>query len=36
MPLPLEQVMASWTRLRALGASTVYAGHGPVRPMPDA
>ena len=30
----MEQVMASWERLRALGARTVYAGHGPVRPMP--
>lgn len=26
-------VTASWNRLRALGAKTVYAGHGPVRPM---
>ena len=32
----MEQVMASWARLRALGARTVYAGHGPVRPMPAA
>lgn len=32
----MEQVMASWARLRALGARTVYAGHGPVRPMPGA
>ncbi len=32
----MELVMASWTRLRALGATTVYAGHGPVRPMPAA
>ena len=32
----MEQVMASWARLRALGARTVHAGHGPVRPMPDA
>jgi glyoxylase-like metal-dependent hydrolase (beta-lactamase superfamily II) len=32
----MEQVMASWERLRALGARSVYAGHGPVRPMPDA
>jgi glyoxylase-like metal-dependent hydrolase (beta-lactamase superfamily II) len=30
MPL----VSGSWERLRALGARTVYAGHGPVRPMP--
>src|SRR3972149_2352957 len=30
----MEQVMASWERLRALGARTVYAGHGPGRPMP--
>lgn len=29
-------VMKSWATLRALGASTVYAGHGPVRPMPAA
>jgi glyoxylase-like metal-dependent hydrolase (beta-lactamase superfamily II) len=28
------EVMASWRRLRELGARTVYAGHGPVRPMP--
>ncbi len=27
-------VTASWTRLRDLGARTVHAGHGPVRPMP--
>jgi len=32
----VEQVMASWARLRALGARTVHAGHGPVRPMPTA
>lgn len=32
----MEQVMQSWERLHALGASTVYAGHGPVRPMPTA
>lgn len=31
----MEQVMASWAHLRALGARTVYAGHGPVRPMQD-
>lgn len=31
----METVMTSWARLRALGARTVYAGHGPVRPMPD-
>ncbi len=29
-------VTRSWQRLRDLGARTVYAGHGPVRPMPDA
>lgn len=29
-------VAASWQRLRELGATTVYAGHGPVRPMPAA
>ena len=32
----MAQVMQSWDRLRALGATTVYAGHGPVRPMPAA
>ncbi len=32
----MEQVIASWAHLRALGARTVYAGHGPVRPMPEA
>lgn len=31
-----ESVTASWVRLRALGATTVHAGHGPVRPMPTA
>lgn len=31
----MEQVLASWARLRASGARTVYAGHGPVRPMPE-
>jgi glyoxylase-like metal-dependent hydrolase (beta-lactamase superfamily II) len=30
----LATVEASWARLRALGARTVHAGHGPVRPMP--
>lgn len=30
-----EVVMQSWQRLRDLGAKTVYAGHGPVRPFPD-
>ncbi|MEK7239538.1 MAG: MBL fold metallo-hydrolase [Gemmatimonadota bacterium] len=29
-------VSRSWQRLRELGATTVYAGHGPVRPMPAA
>jgi glyoxylase-like metal-dependent hydrolase (beta-lactamase superfamily II) len=29
-----EVVAGSWLRLRDLGASMVYAGHGPVRPMP--
>lgn len=29
-----EAVARSWQRLRDLGATTVYAGHGPVRPMP--
>ncbi len=28
-------VRASWDRLRALGATTVYPGHGPVRPIGD-
>jgi ribonuclease/clavin/mitogillin len=32
----MKLVMQSWTRLRALGATTVYAGHGSVRPMPEA
>lgn len=32
----LDVVMASWARLRTLGAQAVYAGHGPVRLMPDA
>lgn len=32
----MELVMQSWATLRVLGARTVYAGHGPVRPMPDA
>lgn len=30
----MEQVKQSWQRLRELGATTVHAGHGPVRPMP--
>lgn len=30
----VETVLASWARLRALGATTVHDGHGPVRPMP--
>ena len=30
-----DVVMASWRTLRDRGAKTVYAGHGPVRPMPD-
>jgi glyoxylase-like metal-dependent hydrolase (beta-lactamase superfamily II) len=30
----LTVVTDSWERLRTLGARTVYAGHGPVRPMP--
>ena len=30
----MELVMNSWARLHALGARTVYLGHGPVRPMP--
>ena len=32
----MDAVMASWARLRALGAKSVHAGHGPVRPMPAA
>lgn len=32
----MDQVMPSWECLRALGARTVYAGRGPVRPMPTA
>lgn len=31
----MDAVMASWARLRDLGARQVYAGHGPVRPMPS-
>ena len=31
-----EAVMASWQRLRDHGATTVYAGHGPVRPIAPA
>lgn len=31
----MDAVMASWVRLRDLGAQQVYAGHGPVRPMPS-
>lgn len=29
-----EAVAGSWQRLHGLGATMVYAGHGPVRPMP--
>ena len=29
-----DVVMASWRRLGELGARTVHAGHGPIRPMP--
>ncbi len=32
----MAAVLTSWATLRALGATTVYAGHGPVRPMPAA
>ncbi len=32
----MQQVLASWAQLRAIGARTVYAGHGAVRPMPAA
>src|SRR5438105_4364888 len=28
-----EAVAESWAKIRALGATTVYAGHGPVRPI---
>ena len=28
-------VTESWDRLRALGARTVYAGHGPIYDMPE-
>lgn len=31
-----QVVAASWARLRALGARTVHAGHGPPYPMPPA
>jgi glyoxylase-like metal-dependent hydrolase (beta-lactamase superfamily II) len=30
-----DVVMASWRALRDCGATTVYPGHGPVRPMPE-
>ena len=33
-PEEADVTTASWALLRAKGASTVYAGHGPVRPMP--
>ena len=33
-PEEADVTNASWALLRAKGASTVYAGHGPVRPMP--
>ena len=29
-----DEVLASWDRLRQRAATTVYAAHGPVRPMP--
>jgi len=29
------ETCASWRRLQRLGATTVYAGHGPVRPFPS-
>ena len=32
----MEPVLQSWARLRSLGARTVYAGHGSIRPMPAA
>ena len=31
----VDQVMRSWRRLKDLGATRVYPGHGPVSPMPD-
>jgi ribonuclease/clavin/mitogillin len=31
-----DAVASSWRRLRQLGMSRVYPGHGPPRPMPDA
>lgn len=33
-PHEAEQVAASWQLLRDLGATTVYPGHGPARPLP--
>ena len=33
-PEDRDVVMASWRRLGELGARTVHAGHGPIRPMP--
>ena len=29
-----DEVLASWDRLRQRGATTVYAGHGSMQPMP--
>jgi glyoxylase-like metal-dependent hydrolase (beta-lactamase superfamily II) len=34
-PENADAVMASWRALRDLGATTVYPGHGPVRPLPE-
>jgi hypothetical protein len=31
-----DGVASSWRRLRELGVSRVYPGHGPPRPIPDA
>ena len=31
-----EETMKSWRNLRELGATTVYAGHGPIRPIATA
>jgi len=31
-----DSVQQSWERLRSLHATTIYPGHGPVRPMPPA
>lgn len=33
MPEHVETVAASWRRIRDLGATTIYPGHGPARPL---